>query len=137
MDLGMEGLMIETHRDPDCALEMPSNKSPRPLSRIIRELKITRRYRFSPMQARLPARGTRCLDDATVDVQKGCQGQGYRCHQRARGTEHLPHGTVVKIGPRANFGRRQRQVAGIIHELFALIHKYSVDYQTELIKKDS
>ena len=51
MDLGMEGLMIETHRDPDCALSDAKQQiTPAKLGEIIRELKIHTEVPCNPMR---------------------------------------------------------------------------------------
>lgn len=107
MDLGMEGLMIETHRDPRLRLERcQATDHPGQAGRDYTRAENSHRGTLTTQcGTRHPARGTRCLGRCHCGCtpKEVCQGQGHRCHQRARGTEHLPHGTVVKIGPRANF----------------------------------
>ena len=70
MDLGMEGLMIETHRDPDCALSDAKQQiTPAKLGEIIRELKIHTEVPLQPNAELATLReALDVLDDAIVDV---------------------------------------------------------------------
>ena len=142
MDLGMEGLMIETHRDPDCALSDAKQQiTPAKLGEIIRELKIHTEVPLQPNAELATLReALDVLDDAIVDVlqKRFAKVKDIAAIKEREGLSIFHMERWLKLVQEQTSKAEGKDMSpAFIHELFALIHKYSVDYQTELIKKDS
>lgn len=142
MDLGMDGLMIESHRDPDCALSDAQQQiTPERLGQIIRELKLyTERPESDNAQLRDLRHSLDLLDHELVAILQK-RFEKVKDIATIKDKENL---SIFQMDRWLKLVKEQTALAeskGIspdfIHELFALIHKYSVDYQTQLIKKDS
>ena len=141
MDLGMEGLMIETHRDPDCALSDAKQQiTPAKLGEIIRELKIHTEVPLQPNAELATLReALDVLDDAIVDVlqKRFAKVKDIAAIKEREGLSIFHMERWLKLVQEQTSKAEGKDMSpAFIHELFALIHKYSVDYQTELIKKE-
>ena len=142
MDLGMEGLMIETHREPDSALSDAKQQiTPAKLGEIISELKIHTEVPLQP-NAELAAlrQNLDVLDDEIIDVlqKRFAKVKDIAAIKEREGLSIFHMERWLKLVQEQTSKAEGKDMSpAFIHELFALIHKYSVDYQTELIKKDS
>ena len=142
MDLRMEGLMVESHHDPDCALSDAQQQiTPKRLSEIIGHLKIRTNIPLEshPELAKL-REALDVLDHEMVDILKKRfdrvkdialikEREGLSIFQMERWLKLVQEQTSLAEGKGIS--------PAFIHELFSLVHKYSIDYQTSLIKKDS
>lgn len=142
MDLGMEGLMIETHRNPDVALSDPQQQvTPIKLGEIIRSLKIHTEVPLEPNAELAALRDALdVLDNQIVDVlQKRFEKvKDIAAIKEREGLSIFHMERWLKlVQEQTARAESKRMSPAFIHELFALVHKYSVDYQTELIKKES
>lgn len=142
MDLGMEGLMIESHRDPDCALSDAKQQiTPKTLGNLITSLTIHSGTPREPSEelARLRG-GLDLLDNELVEVLKK-RFNSVKDIAAVKDKEGLSIFQMERWLKLVQEQTAQAQGNGIspafIHELFSLIHKYSIDYQTSLIKKNS
>jgi len=141
MDLGMDGLMIESHRSPDTALSDAAQQiTPERLGNIIRHLKIHAERPTSPHKDLIELReALDVLDHEMVallqkrfekvkDIAAIKEREGLSIFQMERWLKLVQEQTAM--------AESKGMSPEFIHELFALVHKYSVDFQTALIKKD-
>lgn len=142
MDLGMEGLMIESHRDPDCALSDAKQQiTPATLGNLISNLTVHSGTTREPSEELARLRGALdLLDNELVDVLKKRfdKVKDIAAVKDKEGLSIFQMERWLKLVQEQTAGAQDRGISpAFIHELFSLIHKYSVDYQTSLIKKDA
>lgn len=141
MDLGMDGLMIESHRNPDGALSDAAQQiTPERLGNIIRQLKIHVERPTATHTDLVELReALDVLDQEMVGVLKKRfekvkdiaaikEREGLSIFQMDRWMKLVQEQTAL--------AESKGMSPEFIHELFALVHKYSVDFQTSLIKKE-
>ena len=141
MDLGMDGLMIESHRNPDGALSDAAQQiTPERLGNIIRQLKIhVERPTATHSDLAELREALDVLDQEMVvvlkkrfekvkDIAAIKEREGLSIFQMDRWMKLVQEQTAL--------AESKGMSPEFIHELFALVHKYSVDFQTSLIKKE-
>ena len=134
--------MIETHRNPDVALSDPQQQvTPSRFGEIIRTLKIHTEVPLEPNAELATLReALDVLDDQIVDVlQKRFEKvKDIAAIKEREGLSIFHMERWLKLVQEQTARAESKHMShAFIHELFALVHKYSVDYQTELIKKES
>lgn len=142
MDLSMDGLMVESHFEPDAALSDAAQQvTPKYLGAMIGELTVHpsgAQHVESPELAAL--RGSLdAIDDELVELLKKRFDLAKAIAEiKARdGVSIFQMDRWLKlIGERRSYGQQMGMTEEFMHDLFATLHKYSVEYQTELAKKE-
>jgi chorismate mutase len=143
MDLSMDGLMVESHYNPNVALSDAAQQvTPEALGALVSGLTFHPTSGNKPDSEGLIALRNELdqLDNQMVEILKQRfeltkdiaaikEREGERIFQMDRWLK------LVKM--RMEAGQSEGMTPEFMHDLFSIIHKYSVEYQTTLIKKDS
>jgi len=144
MDINLDGLMIETHVTPDKALSDAKQQiTPTALSTLIDGLIIKQ-------EEALEESVQKKLDDLRLVID---QLDHELIKSLSKRFEHVEEIGAIKLedqitifqikrwfemmNNRKEFGAKHNLEAEFIHELFSIIHKYSVKKQTEIVRKDA
>jgi chorismate mutase len=142
-DMGMEGLMIESHIDPSCALSDAAQQlTPADLAKLLDRLVIRHENANNPdfesqldvLRNRIDAIDTELLEtlSSRVDIVKKI-GQYKKDHN----VTALQIGRWTKLmEDRVNIGAKLELNEKFVKSLFQLIHEDSVRMQTEIMDKE-
>ncbi|MEY2963609.1 MAG: hypothetical protein RL754_870 [Bacteroidota bacterium] len=140
MDLGMDGLMVESHWNPDQAKSDAAQQvTPEALGRIISELKV---HQSAPLEVsneelEVLRKSIDILDDQVVNLLK----ERFKLVREVaeikerEGMSIFRQDRWIKLVRERMEQGDQSISAEFMHELFSVIHKHSVNYQSTLVKK--
>ena len=143
MDLGMDGLMVESHISPEIALsDAAQQMNPEKLGAVVKNLVIhPKKLDQGASEALKSLRDSLDeLDDNLVDImrQRFALAKEIAIIKEQEGTSIFQMERWLKlVKERTERGDGEGLTPEFMHDLFATIHKYSVEYQTRLTKKES
>ncbi len=142
-DMGMEGLMLESHRDPSCALsDKDQQVTPEELSKILDKLVI--RYSTSPnkqfenqlelLRSRIDALDAELMEVLSSRVEIVKQIGQYKKENNVTALQ-INRWTEL-MNKRIDAGEKMNLNKTFVQILFQLIHEDSVRMQTEIMDKE-
>ncbi|MBK6281259.1 MAG: bifunctional 3-deoxy-7-phosphoheptulonate synthase/chorismate mutase type II [Draconibacterium sp.] len=142
-DMGMEGLMLESHIDPSCALSDAAQQlTPADLAKLLDRLVIRHENANNPdfesqldvLRNRIDAIDTELLEtlSSRVDIVKKI-GQ-YKKDNNVTALQINPWTKLME--DRVNIGKKLELNENFVKTLFQLIHEDSVRMQTEIMDKE-
>lgn len=142
MDLSMDGLMVESHPEPEQAWSDAAQQlTPSALGEMIRTLRIhDSEVKFTESEALERLRGELdAVDKELVEVLK----KRFELVKDIADTKKQEGMTIFQmdrwlklVKKRMKDGNEEGMTPEFMHDLFATLHKYSVEYQSTLVKKD-
>lgn len=141
MDMGMDGLMVETHWNPEIALSDAAQQvTPANLGAIVRDLKVNTTLPVAESNPELDAlrKEIDALDDTLVGVLRDrfALVREIADIKEKEGLSVFRKDRWMKLVRERMEQGDESMTPEFMHELFSIIHKYSVNYQTTLVKKD-
>ncbi len=142
-DMGMEGLMLESHRDPSCALsDKDQQVTPKELAKILDKLVI--RYSSSPnkqfenqlelLRSRIDALDAELMEVLSSRVEIVKQIGQYKKENNVTALQ-INRWTEL-MNKRIDAGEKMNLNKTFVQILFQLIHEDSVRMQTEIMDKE-
>ncbi len=142
MDLSMDGLMVESHPQPDQALSDAAQQvTAAQLGQIIQGLHVhDSDYSFKQSEALVGLRGELdTIDDQIVALLE----QRFKVVKEIAETKKRDGATVFQMDRWIKLVRKRMEQGPehglspeFMHDLFSTLHKHSVEYQSTLIKKE-
>ena len=142
LDINLDGLIIETHHDPDSALSDAAQQiTPDALHGILDNLVVRHEdVEEESVQHKLDEH-RHVIDDIDHDIIKKLEDRFGHIEEigRIKAADNITIFQLTRwydmVQERKNFGRDHGLDEDFLHELFSLIHKYSVRKQTKLGEK--
>jgi len=143
MDLSMDGIMVESHISPDNAMsDAEQQVTPERLGQIIKDLVIhpTHLKNGASEELKNLRHSLDELDDELVTIMRKrfALAKDIALIKEKEGASIFQMERWLKlVKERTESGDGDALTPEFMHDLFATIHKYSVEYQTRLTKKES
>jgi len=142
MDLSMDGIMVESHISPDNAMSDAAQQvTPERLGQIIKDLVIhpTHLKNGASEELKNLRHSLDELDDELVTIMRKrfALAKDIALIKEKEGASIFQMERWLKlVKERTESGDGEALTPEFMHDLFATIHKYSVEYQTRLTKKE-